>query len=107
MILPGHCTVAYRVNAAGRTPLQLAGTLSAPPPDPQMMALLGVTLTSDSTSNDATSATRTIEFGFTATFDALFPFICDQRAPFWNMMTNILSQAVGSPVIAAAPVLSP
>ena len=106
MILPHHCTVAYRVNAAGRTPLQLAVVLAAPAPDPQMLALLGVTVHSDSTSSDATSATRTIEFDFSPTFTAMFPFPADETAPFWNMMTNILSQAVGSPVLAAAPFLS-
>lgn len=106
MVLPTHVTCVYTVNSAGKTPAQLATLMQAPAADPQMLALTGATLNTDTTLAGAGKVTRTIVLNITPAYDDNFPPSSDQTAPFWSFMTNILQKACGSPVIAAAPLLS-
>lgn len=100
-------TLVYTVNAVGQTVTHVETTIAVPPVDPAMLALLGVTVSSDTVAAVGNAVTRTIVLALTAAFHKLFPAATsDERAPFWNIMTNILARAVGSPVLAAAPVLA-
>lgn len=99
-------TCAYTVNAAGRTPAEVQTSMQTPAVDPATLEVTGVTVASDVTTVVGSAVTRTIVLNFTPTFNRRFLPTSDQRDPFWSFMTNILQAAVGSPVLAAAPVLS-
>ena len=92
--MPNQIILAWKVLVAGTTlsPAQAAAKLGAVPlyasagADPVLGALLGLTVATDATTNDATSATRTLTLNMTAAVGAPTappPFPChpDTAAP--------------------------
>jgi hypothetical protein len=101
-------TLGYSVVARGPiTGAEIETAMAAVPLDHAgIEALLGVTLTSDTTTLTGTTAVRTIIYNITsAQFQAAFP-VGTQQAPFWGLFQQTLSGFLAAFVTAADPVIA-
>ena len=103
------CTLVYTVNATGLTPAALAAKINAaavpiPPEYFGTNGVIGGAITSDATVNNV----RTIVWDLTPTsFTKNFlKNDAGMKAPFFNLMSYLIQNFVGSPVVASTPLLA-
>ena len=103
------CTLVYTVNATGLTAAALATKINAtavpiPPEYLGTNGIIGGAITSDTTVNNA----RTIVWDLTpASFTKNYlKNDAGMKAPFFNLLSYLIQNSVGSPVVASTPVLA-
>ena len=99
-------TCVYTINTYGqRTPAQTEVDMSQAnvPVNADFMAMIGVSITSDTTATAGQSAVRTIVFDVAAgKFQTSFPV--DQLSPFYGLMTGPIEAYTNQKVVESLPV---
>ena len=99
-------TCVYTINTYGqRTPAQTATDMSSTnvPVNPGFLAMVGASITSDSTTTSGQSAVRTIVFNVSALkFAQQFPV--DELSPFYGLMTGPIEAYTNQKVVESLPV---
>jgi hypothetical protein len=98
---------AYSVTAAGSfTAAELESRMAVVALDSDLLDLYGLGVTSDVTGNVGAAVTRTITLAMSPAFKAMCPDTGDQVSPMAGFMTEILQNAVLTPVVAALPIVA-